>query len=122
MTIDECSVRPLTRSSHGYLRFAANLTRHYGSRLAGVFVFGSRARGDHYADSDVDVAVILEGPLDFWHEHRILSDLSYEHLVRDGVDIQAWPVSSEAWSDPDRHANPSLIRAMKRDGKAVHQR
>ena len=35
------------------------LEEMYGPRLARVVLFGSRARGDHHADSDYDVAVFL---------------------------------------------------------------
>jgi len=40
--------------------FKARLTRRYGDRLKAVYLFGSRARGDHHADSDVDVALFLD--------------------------------------------------------------
>ena len=45
----------------------AGAVRSFLSRLKGdyapvdVLVFGSRARGDHHDESDIDVAVILEG-------------------------------------------------------------
>ncbi len=35
------------------------LAAHYGERLAGVVLFGSQARGDARADSDIDVLVLL---------------------------------------------------------------
>ena len=37
--------------------------RLYGGRLAGMFLYGSRARGDQEPDSDVDVLVVLKGPV-----------------------------------------------------------
>jgi len=32
----------------------------YGSRLRGLYLYGSYARGDEIADSDVDVVVVLD--------------------------------------------------------------
>jgi hypothetical protein len=40
--------------------FASAARRHYGSRLVGLLLFGSRARGDHTRESDADVAVVLD--------------------------------------------------------------
>jgi uncharacterized protein (UPF0332 family)/predicted nucleotidyltransferase len=42
-------------------RIAAALRETFGPRLTSALLFGSRARGDHRADSDYDVAVFLEG-------------------------------------------------------------
>ena len=36
------------------------LQRIYGQRLRGVYLFGSRARGDGDPDSDLDVLVVLD--------------------------------------------------------------
>jgi uncharacterized protein len=49
----------------------------YGARLKQVLLYGSRARGDHRDDSDYDVLVVLEGPLDWWAEQKRLGGISW---------------------------------------------
>ena len=41
-----------------------------------MLLYGSRARGDHREDSDYDVLVVLDGPLDDWKELDRLAQLS----------------------------------------------
>lgn len=54
--------------------------------IAGAWLYGSRARGDHTRYSDADVAVLLEGPkgkrVDVMLE---MSDLSYDIPLDDGI-------------------------------------
>lgn len=56
------------------------LTTLYGERLTGVYLYGSYARGEADEDSDIDVAIVLGGPVDARKEtHRVIplfSDLS----------------------------------------------
>jgi predicted nucleotidyltransferase len=97
-------------------RFAADARQHYRARLKGLYLFGSRARGDHEPDSDADVAVVLEdGDWRYRDERRALSDLTYDRLIDDGLDIQAIPIAESEWVEPGRHHNPSLLRSIKRD-------
>ncbi len=54
-----------------------------GSRLQKVLLFGSKARGDAEADSDTDVAIIVEG-LDQSLKRQILdivTDIELNHLT-----------------------------------------
>ena len=53
--------------------FAGRVRAAAGARLARISVFGSRARGDSRADSDLDVAVFLDG-----NEDRALRDRIYD--------------------------------------------
>jgi predicted nucleotidyltransferase len=111
-------LRPRTEEEvrRALTRFAQDARRHYGARLKGLYLFGSRARGDHEPDSDADVAVVLEdGPWKYRDERRALSDLTYDRLIDDGVEIQTIPIALSEWTDPRRHHNPSLVRSMKRD-------
>lgn len=105
--------------AQGLLRFARMVRDHYGDRLVGLYLYGSRARGDHNAESDADVAAVLAGELEFWREICVLSDLSYDELLDHDVLIDAKPVALSAWIDPAAAANPSWIRAIKRDGTPV---
>lgn len=57
-------------------RLKKELEALYGTRLKRVLLYGSRARGDHQPDSDYDVLVVLEGPVDRRAELERLSALS----------------------------------------------
>jgi predicted nucleotidyltransferase len=67
-------------------RLKRELEALYGPRLKQVLLYGSRARGDFREDSDYDVLVVLEGPLDWWAEQKKLSPLS-DQILWDTVGI-----------------------------------
>jgi len=59
------------------------LNEELGRSLEKLVLFGSRARGDHDADSDVDVAVVIRG-MDSALKSRIMdliADVELEYLV-----------------------------------------
>lgn len=45
-------------------RLRSELTELYGERLVGMRLFGSHARGDSEAGSDLDVLIVLKGEVD----------------------------------------------------------
>lgn len=99
-------------------RFERAVVSAYGERLKDFVVFGSRARGEARRESDVDVAVVLEGPIrSRFAERMLLADLAYDAIVATGVHVQPWPITADHWRDPEGHSNPALVRAMRRDGK-----
>ena len=61
----------------------AELRRLYGSRLREVILYGSQARGDAGPDSDIDVMVVLDGPVEPMAEIKRalgpVSDLCLKH-------------------------------------------
>lgn len=111
----------MTENARAALRLFADAVRSaYGDRLKGLVVFGSRARGSASTRSDLDVAVILaDERIDRYREKMALADLAYDAIVETGLHVQPWPVSSDEWQHPQSHANPSLVRAMRRDGRIV---
>lgn len=71
----------------------------YGDRLEGVILFGSRARGDGDEDSDVDLLVLLDGPVDFGAEVRAMVDALYDLQIENEVTIEALPVDAESYEE-----------------------
>ena len=54
----------------------------YGERLADVVLFGSVARGEDTPHSDVDVLVVLHGPVDRYAENGRLADVVLDFISR----------------------------------------
>jgi len=85
---------------------AAVIQRHEGIRLA--FVFGSRARGDASAHSDVDVAVLAQAPLGSQELGRLVEELQavFGEIHVDLVDLAT--------------AAPLVCAEVVRDGVLLH--
>jgi uncharacterized protein len=97
-------------------RFLEAAQRHYGDRLKGLYLFGSRARGDFRPDSDADVAVVLEdGDWTPWVERWALHRLAYEPSLNSGLFIQPWVFSASQWDDNNAQEPANLLRSVKRD-------
>lgn len=61
-TIAEINIEPvdLERARDVARKFAAVVRSHFGARLKAVRLYGSAARGDWSAESDIDVLVLLD--------------------------------------------------------------
>jgi predicted nucleotidyltransferase len=101
--------------------YASAVSRAYGDRLVGVFLFGSRARGGHRPDSDADLAIVLsafEG--DAVAEKMKLIDLGFDALTDVGVMIQPWPFTHAQWSGREPAGRfKDLLLAARRDAVPV---
>jgi uncharacterized protein len=96
------------------------LERRFGDRFVALYLFGSRARGDHEPDSDVDVAVILdqEMPRSYGAKRQLLDD-TYELMLETGHYIQPWALEKGALERPDAHPSAQISRAVLRDGLRI---
>jgi predicted nucleotidyltransferase len=91
--------------------FVGAVERIYGTRLHGVHLFGSRARGDARPDSDYDVAVVLKDLGNFWTERLRLADLAYDQLLARDIHVQAHPFGLDEWTASERE---DLVRSAQR--------
>jgi len=58
-------------------RIKALLQVPYGDRLRGVILYGSEARGEPSPESDVDILVLLAGPVDLGKELQTIIEILY---------------------------------------------
>jgi len=80
-------------------------------------LFGSRARGTHRSESDVDVAVLLRGRRGKLMDTSIeLADIAFEVLLETSVYIQPLPIWEDEWEHPETHSNPRLLENIRREG------
>jgi predicted nucleotidyltransferase len=71
----------------------------YGDRLRGVVLYGSFARNTPSADSDIDVAVVLEGAVDKPKEIDRIYDTLYDLMLETGEVVSVYPLSEEEAAD-----------------------
>jgi predicted nucleotidyltransferase len=89
----------------------AALDRVFGARIERVVLYGSRARGDHGADSDYDVLVFLHELDDLWGTIRQIGPIAMDLLDREGAMVHVLPYPAGA------HQNRTpLMHEVRRDG------
>lgn len=90
----------------------SRLIAAYHDRLRAVVLYGSEARGETGEDSDVDILVLLDGPLDYGRDLQTNLDALYPVSLQLGRRISAKPILA---SDYERLDCP-LFRAARREG------
>ncbi len=85
--------------------------------VKGSLLFGSRARGTHRPDSDVDVAVLLRGPRGKLVDTSLgMADIAFDLLLETNIYIQPLPIWEDEWEHPESHSNPHLLENIRREG------
>jgi len=88
--------------------------------VAEAYLFGSRARGDHAAESDADLAIVLKDESGSLIDTKLaFGDVAYDVMLETGLLIEPLPIWQNEWADPDHHRNPALLRGIRRDGLAI---
>lgn len=110
------SAKPLDPTSlHAAHLFVRMLDGQFAIR--NVIAFGSRARGNHTPESDLDLAIILNGPIgDRVKTACDMAGTAFDALLETGILVQALPVWAEEFENPESTRFPDLIRAIKREG------
>lgn len=89
-------------------RLAEGLKGLYGERYQGLVLYGSYARGEADEGSDVDVLLLLEGPVDSWQEFRRVEPMVWPLSLEVDLLISIVPVDVEAYR---KSRKPFLINA-----------
>ncbi len=97
--------------------------RAFLKRLEGKYavieaiLYGSRARGTHTAESDADIAVILDGAKgDRYAVARDWAGIAFDVMMITGVLVEALPLWAEEFRQPETFRNPALLQNIRREG------
>jgi len=75
----------------------SGLEKIYGSRLKGVYLYGSYARGDQKEDSDLDILLVLDDFKNYWEEIRRTSKIGSELSLKYDVSICKVYLREQNW-------------------------
>jgi len=89
------------------------LVRIYGDRLKAVYLYGSYARGDYRAGSDVDVMILLKDYKNYWDEIRRTSELMSNVSLEHDLLVSRIFMTEAKWQQPDT----PLLRNIHQDGQ-----
>ena len=73
----------------------------HGERLRGVILYGSEARGEAGQESDIDVLVLLEDPVDYGRDLECNLGALYPLSLELGRRISARPISAREYETVD---------------------
>jgi predicted nucleotidyltransferase len=93
----------------------ALLQQLYGTRLKGVVLYGSCARGTEATESDIDLMVLLEGPVNVAQEIRRMWEVLYPLQLESAQLLSVVPVEAALY-DQGAYA---LYRQAKVEGVAL---
>ena len=93
----------------------SRLETAFHARLRGIVLYGSEARGTARPDSDIDLLVLLGGPVDFGRDLETAIDALYTLSVAIGRRISAVPVDAQEYQSVEC----PLYQAAHREGVAV---
>ena len=87
----------------------------YEDRLRGVILYGSCARGTETGDSDIDLLVLLDGPVDVAAEIDNIWEVLYPVQLESDLLISVMPAEAESYGNGEYN----LYRNVLEYGVAV---
>lgn len=92
--------------------FREKTERIYGKRLKSIILYGSYARKQPTSESDIDLAIVLEGDVAAGKEIDRLIDVITDINLDYGVLLSVYPVSEENYNS----LNSPLLLNLRREG------
>lgn len=102
-----------SRETEVVLKFIKVIQTKYKSRLESVILYGSRARGDFRADSDIDLLLVLKEASD--EKQKEISSLTHRFNLNEDARLQPFLISSSEWRGPSFRTF-LLVERIRREG------
>ena len=92
--------------------FRKKIETLYSQRLKNIILYGSYATGKATVDSDIDLAVVLDGEVAAGKEIDRMIDIVTEINLKFGVLISVYPVSEKKYNT----VNSPLLLNLRKEG------
>jgi uncharacterized protein len=103
------------QTEHATRCFLQHVAARY--RVREAIVFGSRARGTHRVDSDLDLAIVLDGAqADRTAAALDMAGVAFTVLMETGVMVDALPLWNADFESTGTFRNRRLLKHIRRDG------
>ena len=100
-------------------KYVSEIGKLYGTNLKSIILYGSYARGDYNAESDIDILILVDmSELEVGEYWNKLSDLTYDFNMDYNLDIKPIAKSEEhfnRWVD-----NYPFYANIKREGVTLY--
>lgn len=83
----------------------------YGERFRDLLLYGSYARGDAREGSDIDLVLLLDGPVDTVQEMLRLEPVAWPLSLENDIVLSVFPVSFQAYESGET----SFLRTVRRE-------
>lgn len=109
-----------SREAEVLLEFIGLLKSRYATALGRIVLYGSRARGDFKAYSDIDLLVTLRGDPHFLQQaRREIGELKNRINAREDLTLQPFVLPEEEWRNPSFRTY-LLVEKIRREGISLH--
>jgi predicted nucleotidyltransferase len=90
----------------------SRLHKSIGTRFRGIVVYGSEARDEAAKDSDIDILVLLTGPISLWEDTHAIVESLYDIQLQILRPFHVTPVNYKSF----KAGEYALYRNAKREG------
>jgi predicted nucleotidyltransferase len=91
-------------------RIKEHLIKMYGGKIKKVILYGSFVRGEATRDSDIDILVLIDQPLNPFEVRESLSDLLFDILLDEGELISVIAIPEEFF---ENYNSPFMLNVKK---------
>lgn len=109
------SIAVMKKTNDILKEFRVELEKLYGRRLKDVILYGSWARGEATEDSDIDMAVVLDGDIKPGKEIDRMIDIITDINLKYGVLLSIYPVAEIDYLN----LKSPLLMNVRREGVPV---